>query len=289
MAEIGRLLRCAGRTLDLSTPLVMGILNVTPDSFSDGGRFTDPDRAVEHALQMVEEGAAIIDVGGESTRPGAADVPESQELDRVIPVIERLAQCTAAVISVDTSKPQVMRAAAAAGAGLINDVRALTLPGALAAAAATACAVCLTHMQGQPATMQQSPTYTDVVSEVKAFLLERVQACRASGMSGERIVIDPGFGFGKTLEHNLQLLRRLRDLAESDVPVMVGLSRKSVAAALGRASDRRASDRRASGERLPASLALAAIAVLNGACIVRAHDVAPTLDVIRVALAVREA
>ncbi len=288
MAQIGRLLRCAGRTLDLSTPLVMGILNVTPDSFSDGGQFTEPDQAVEHALRMVEEGAAIIDVGGESTRPGAAAVSESEELDRVLPVIERLASCTAAVISVDTSKPQVMRAAAAAGAGLINDVRALTAPGALAAAAATSCAVCLMHMQGEPATMQRGPAYADVVSEVKAFLLGRVQACRAAGVPDERIAIDPGFGFGKTLAHNLELLRRLPELAESGVPVMVGLSRKSMAAALtGRASDRRASDGRVSGERLPASLALATIAVLHGACIVRAHDVAPTLDAIRVALAVR--
>ncbi len=288
MVSPGTVLRCAGRALDLSTPLVMGILNVTPDSFSDGGRFTDPDRAVEHALRMVEEGAAIIDVGGESTRPGASAVSESEELDRVLPVIERLARYTAAVISVDTSKPQVMRAAAAAGAGLINDVRALTVPGALAAAAASSCAVCLMHMQGEPATMQRDPVYADVVSEVKAFLLERVQACRTAGVPDERIAIDPGFGFGKTLAHNLELLQRLPELAESGVPVLVGFSRKSMAAALtGRASDKRASDRRASGERLPASLALATIAVLHGACIVRAHDVAPTLDAVRVALAVR--
>ncbi len=305
-----RVLRCAGRALDLRAPLVMGVLNVTPDSFSDGGRFADPDRAVEHALRMVEEGAAIIDVGGESTRPGASPVSVAEELRRVLPVIERLAGRTAAVISVDTGKPEVMRAAAAAGAGLINDVRALTAPGALAAAAATSCAVCLMHMQGEPATMQRGPTYTDVVSEVKAFLLERAHACRASGMPEERIAIDPGFGFGKTLAHNLELLRRLPELAASGVPVVVGLSRKSMAAALAgprtgaRAgggppgeppsdSGRLGAARPGGGpppaaERLPASLALAAIAVLNGACIVRAHDVAATLDAVKVALAVRE-
>ncbi len=278
MVGVERVLRCAGRTLDLSAPLVMGILNVTPDSFSDGGRYMDAERAVEYALRMAEQGAAIIDVGGESTRPGASPVSLAEELDRVVPVIERLADRTAAVISVDTSKPEVMRAAAAAGAGLINDVRALTSPGALAAAAATSCAVCLMHMQGEPATMQRDPAYVDVVSEVNAYLCARVQACRTAGVSDERIAIDPGFGFGKTLAHNLELLRRLSELAQSRAPVVVGLSRKSMAAALSR---------RPAEERLPASLALAAIAVLNGACIVRAHDVAETLDAIGVALAVR--
>ncbi len=278
MVGVERVLRCAARTLDLSAPLVMGILNVTPDSFSDGGRYMDAERAVEYALRMAEQGAAIIDVGGESTRPGASPVSLAEELDRVVPVIERLADRTAAVISVDTSKPEVMRAAAAAGAGLINDVRALTAPGALAAVAATSCAVCLMHMQGEPATMQRDPAYVDVVSEVNAYLRARAQACRVAGVSDERIAIDPGFGFGKTLAHNLELLRRLSELAQSGAPVVVGLSRKSMAAALSR---------RPAEERLPASLALAAIAVLNGACIVRAHDVAETLDAIRVALAVR--
>ncbi len=258
----------------------MGILNVTPDSFSDGGRFTDPERAAEHALRMAEEGAAIIDVGGESTRPGASPISAAEELGRVVPVIERLAGRTTAVISVDTSKPEVMRAAAAAGAGLINDVRALTAPGALAAAADSSCAVCLMHMQGEPATMQRSPAYTDVVSEVSAFLSGRVHACEAGGIAKERIAIDPGFGFGKTLAHNLELLRRLPELAAGAVPVVVGLSRKSMAAAL---------TGRSAGARLPGSLALAAIAVLGGASIVRAHDVAPTLDAVRVALAVRGA
>ncbi|MGB6450174.1 MAG: dihydropteroate synthase [Steroidobacteraceae bacterium] len=280
MAGIRRVLRCGGRTLDLSVPVVMGVLNVTPDSFSDGGRFADPDRAVEHALQMVEEGAAIVDVGGESTRPGASPVSVSEELHRVVPVIERLAGRTTAVISVDTSKPEVMRTAAAAGADMINDVRALALPGALAAAAATSCAVCLMHMQGEPATMQHGPAYVDVVSEVKAFLLGRAQACREVGMPDERIAIDPGFGFGKTLAHNLELLRRLPELAESGIPVTVGLSRKSALASL---------TGRLSGDRLAGSLALAAIAVLHGASIVRAHDVAATLDTIRVAQAVRGA
>ncbi len=258
----------------------MGVLNVTPDSFSDGGRFTDPDRAVEHALRMVEEGASIVDVGGESTRPGASPVSVAEELERVLPVIERLAGRAAAVISVDTSRPEVMRSASAAGAGMINDVRALERPGALAAAAATSCAVCLMHMQGEPATMQRGPAYGDVVSEVKAFLRARAQACRAAGIADERIAIDPGFGFGKTLAHNLELLRGLPDLTESGIPVTVGLSRKSAVASL---------TGRSSGDRLAGSLALATIAVLQGASIVRAHDVAATLDAIKVAQAVRGA
>ncbi len=271
-------LRCAARALDLSEPLVMGVLNVTPDSFSDGGRFLSPQRAVAQGLEMVEAGAAIVDVGGESTRPGAAAVAVAEELDRVIPVIESLAGRTAAVISVDTSRPEVIRAAAAAGAGLINDVRALRVPGALEAAADSSCAVCLVHMQGDPATMQERPDYVDVVSEVKAFLLERVQACRQAGMAGERIVIDPGFGFGKTRGHNLALLKRLPELVSTGLPVLVGLSRKAMIASL---------TGRPVGERLAGSLALAALAVANGACIVRAHDVAETLDAVRVAFAAR--
>jgi dihydropteroate synthase len=264
--------------LDLERPVLMGVLNVTPDSFSDGGRFVDPERAVEHGLQMVEEGAAIIDVGGESTRPGATPVTVDEEIRRVVPVIERLRSRTEAVISVDTSKPDVIRAAAAAGAGLINDVRALSLPGALETAAATGCAVCLMHMRGEPATMQHDPQYVDVVREVRAFLLERVQACRAAGIEDERIVIDPGFGFGKTLAHNLELLRRLPELTASALPVLLGMSRKSSIAAL---------TGRLAGERLYGSLALAAIAVLNGARILRVHDVAATLDAVKVAVAVR--
>jgi dihydropteroate synthase len=272
------LLRCGSTDLDLSRPVVMGVLNVTPDSFFDGGRYADPARALEQALRMVEEGAAIIDVGGESTRPGAPVVAADEELRRVLPILERLRAASRVVISIDTSKPEVIRAAHAAGANLINDVRALSSPGALEAAAATDCAVCLVHMQGEPGHMQHNPSYRDVVSEVKAFLVERVQACRSAGIGGERVAIDPGFGFGKTLEHNLALLRRLPELASCGFPLLLGMSRKSSLAAL---------TARPPDARLPGSLALAAIAVLNGARIVRAHDVAATLDAVRVAAAVR--
>jgi dihydropteroate synthase len=264
--------------LDLERPVLMGVLNVTPDSFSDGGQFVDPEPAVEHGLEMVEEGAAIIDVGGESTRPGAAPVTASEEIRRVVPVIERLRARTEAVISVDTSKPEVMRAAAAAGAGLINDVRALGVPGALEAAAATGCAVCLMHMQGEPGTMQRDPQYVDVVREVKDFLLQRARACRSAGLPEERIVLDPGFGFGKTLAHNLELMRRLPELTACGLPVLVGMSRKSSIAAL---------TGRSGGDRLYGSLAFAVIAVLNGARILRVHDVAATVDAVKVAVAVR--
>jgi len=270
---------CGTRTLDLSRPVVMGILNVTPDSFSDGGRFFDPGVALEHALRMRQEGAAIIDVGGESTRPGSEPVPAEEEIRRVVPVIRRLAAETDAIISVDTSKPEVMRAAADAGAHMINDVYGLRLPGALEAAAATDCAVCLMHMQGEPRTMQVNPTYEEVVTEVKAFLLERVQACRDAGIDERRIVIDPGFGFGKTVEHNLELLRRLDELTATGWPVLAGLSRKSM---LGRILGRPVE------ERLAGSLALAMIAVERGARIVRVHDVAATVDVLKVLSAVRE-
>jgi dihydropteroate synthase len=271
------LLRCADQTLDLSAPLVMGIINVTPDSFSDGGRFFDTAAAIEQGMRLVEEGAAILDIGGESTRPGAADVDEEEELRRVLPVIERLRARTGAVISVDTSKPAVMRAAASAGAGMINDVRALREPGALAAAVSTNCAVCLMHMQGEPRTMQLAPSYRDVVSEVNAFLAERVQSARAAGMSGDRLLLDPGFGFGKTLAHNLELLRRLRDLAVDDRPLLVGLSRKSMVGKL---------TGRVGGERVYGSIALALIAAQNGARIIRAHDVAATVDALRTLWAV---
>ncbi|MBS0364232.1 MAG: dihydropteroate synthase [Proteobacteria bacterium] len=255
----------------------MGVLNVTPDSFSDGGRYLDADAAVRHALRLVEEGAAIVDVGGESTRPGAPPVDEDEELRRVIPVIERLRGRADVVISVDTSKPAVMRAAHRAGAGLINDVRALQEPGALPAAAATKCAVCLMHMQGEPRTMQQSPHYHDVVAEVGEFLTARAAAARSAGIPAERIAIDPGFGFGKTLQHNLTLLRGLPQLA-AQAPLVAGLSRKSMAGTL---------TGRPQGERLYGSVALAVIAVLNGARIVRAHDVAATRDALAVAAAVQ--
>jgi dihydropteroate synthase len=270
-------LRCADKTLDLSRPVVMGVLNVTPDSFSDGGRFLSVEAAVEQGVRMAAEGAALIDVGGESTRPGAEPVSADEELRRVIPVIERLRAATAAIICVDTSKAEVMRAASAAGAGLINDVRALREPGALAAAAASGGAVCLMHMQGEPRTMQLAPGYADVVAEVRAFLAARVASCVAAGLAAERLAVDPGFGFGKTLEHNLTLLRRLGELAADGLPVLVGLSRKSMLGTL---------TGRAAAERVYGSVALAVIAVLAGARIVRAHDVAATVEALKVAAAV---
>ncbi|HUA90010.1 MAG TPA: dihydropteroate synthase [Steroidobacteraceae bacterium] len=268
-------LRCAGRTVALGHPQVMGVLNVTPDSFSDGGRYRDAQAAIEHGLAMVTEGAAFIDVGGESTRPGAAPVSTAEELARVVPVVRALA-ATQAVICVDTSKPEVMAAAAAAGAGLINDVRALTAPGALAAARAAGCAVCLMHMQGEPRTMQDAPRYADVVAEVRAFLAARLAACRAAGFSQGQLAIDPGFGFGKSPAHNLTLLTRLSEFASLGVPVLAGLSRKSW---LGKLTGR------PTGERLAGSLALAVIAALNGARIIRAHDVAATVDALKVVAA----
>ncbi|HTY92402.1 MAG TPA: dihydropteroate synthase [Steroidobacteraceae bacterium] len=271
-------LRCGTTVLDLTRPVVMGVLNVTPDSFSDGGRFLQPERAVEHGQAMIAAGAAIIDVGGESTRPGAAAVEVEEELRRVIPVVERLARAGRGIVSVDTSCPEVMRAAAAAGAGLINDVRALQRPGALAAAAASGCAVCLMHMQGEPQTMQQRPQYADVVAEVKDFLRHRVAACEAAGIERERIAIDPGFGFGKTVAHNLALVRQLPDFVSLRRPVVMGVSRKSTLAAI---------TGRPGGQRLAASLALAVAAVLRGAHIIRAHDVAETVDALRVAHAVQ--
>jgi len=273
------LLRCADRTLDLTHPLVMGVLNVTPDSFFDGGRYASVDAAVEEGLRMAEEGAVLIDVGGESTRPGAEPVSAEDELRRVLPVIERLRASTQAVISIDTSKPQVMRAAAAAGAGSINDVRALREPGALEAAAASGCGLCLMHMQGDPRTMQVAPHYVDVVAEVRAFLTARVAACGAAGIEPARLSVDPGFGFGKNLEHNLTLLRRLRELSVDGSPVLVGLSRKSM---LGKLTQR------SPGERVGGSVALALIAALHGARIIRAHDVAPTVDALKVLAALEQ-
>jgi len=272
------LLRCADRTLDLTQPVVMGVLNVTPDSFSDGGRFASVDAAVQAGLRMAAEGAALIDVGGESTRPGAQPVSLKDELQRVLPVIERLRAGTTAVISVDTSKPEVMRAAAAGGAGFINDVRALRGPGALEAASASGCAVCLMHMQGEPGTMQVAPHYTDVVDEVRSFLTARVAACRSAGIEADRLTVDPGFGYGKNLEHNLTLLRHLAELAVDGTPLLVGLSRKSTVGTL---------TGRPPGERIYGSVALAVLAALKGARIVRAHDVAATVDALKVTAAVQ--
>jgi len=269
-------LSCAGRTLSLARPLVMGVLNVTPDSFSDGGRFVRLEAAIERGLAMVSEGAAIIDVGGESTRPGAAPVSPEDELARVLPVVRALS-AQAAVISIDTSKPEVMAQAAAAGAGLINDVRALRAPGALAAARDSGCAVCLMHMQGEPRTMQEAPVYGDVVAEVAQFLELRLAACREAGIAADRLLIDPGFGFGKTFQHNLTLLRGLPQLARLGAPLLAGLSRKSMVGTL---------TGRAGGERLYGSLALAVWAALSGARIIRAHDVAATVDALKVVAAV---
>ena len=253
----------------------MGVLNVTPDSFSDGGRFLEKADAVAQARRMLEEGADIVDVGGESSRPGAAPVSEEEEIKRVVPVLQAL-QDLKAPVSVDTRRPRVMREALAAGASMINDISALAAPGALEAVAASECAVCLMHMQGEPGTMQRDPRYGDVVREVKAFLSERVLVCENHGIARDRIAIDPGFGFGKTSAHNLELLRRLPELAALGVPVAAGWSRKST---LGAITGRDA------GDRLAASLAAALLAAQRGARILRVHDVKETRD----ALAVWEA
>lgn len=273
-------LACRRAVLDLAEPAVMGVINVTPDSFSEGGHPVDPATAVARGRRLAAEGAAIVDVGGESTRPGAAPVPVAVEIDRVVPVIGRLAADLAVPISVDTSKPEVMRAAVAAGAQMINDVRALTAPGALEAAAEAGAAVCLMHMQGEPATMQDDPSYGDVVAEVRDFLRARAAACVAAGIARERICIDPGIGFGKRVEHNLALLARLDELAGLGFPVLLGVSRKSL---IGIITGRPA------GARLAGSIAFAALAVARGAAIVRAHDVAATLDAVKAAAALRRA
>jgi dihydropteroate synthase len=274
------LLRCGSFTLDLDAPVVMGVLNVTPDSFSDGGRYTSIDAAVRHGLRMVEEGAGIIDVGGESTRPGAADVSEQDEIARVVPVIAALRDRVSVPISIDTSKPKVMREAVAAGASMINDVRALTGLGAMEAAAASDAAVCLMHMQGEPRSMQHDPTYADVVAEVRDYLDSRLRACIDAGIAAERIVFDPGIGFGKRLEHNLDLLAHLPSLVELGRPVLVGVSRKSMfQTLLGRPVD----------QRLAGGLAVGTAAVLAGAHILRVHDIAETVDAVKVAAALRAA
>jgi len=258
---------CKGKPLDLSRPQVMGVLNITPDSFSDGGDFFAPEKAVQHALQMEADGAAIIDIGGESTRPGAQPVPEADEIRRIVPVIEALQSRLEVPISIDTQKPGVMRAAIRAGAGFINDVNALRAPGALEAAAESGVPVCLMHMQGDPRAMQDDPQYADVVDEVKAFLQQRLSACEQAGIGSEQILLDPGFGFGKTVHQNLQLLARLGELEHPGYPVVVGLSRKSM---IGKLLGLEV------GERLPASIALAVLAVERGATLVRSHDVAAT-------------
>lgn len=256
----------------------MGILNITPDSFSDGGRYVDVDAAVAHGRRMHAEGAAIIDIGGESTRPGATPVSAQEELDRVMPVVERLRGEVDCVLSIDTLKPVVMRAACAAGVELINDVNALRIDGAIEAARDSGAAVCLMHMQGEPRTMQQAPHYRDVVEEVMAFLRQRIARCVGAGIPQDRLLIDPGFGFGKRLEHNLDLLRRLACFTSLGCPLLAGLSRKSMFGQLcGAAPD----------QRLPASLAAATVAVMEGAHIVRAHDVRATRDAICVAAALR--
>jgi len=267
-------------SIELDCPAVMGILNTTPDSFSDGGHFAAPATALVHAEQMAAEGASIIDVGGESTRPGARTVSEQEEIDRVVPVIESLLTTIDVAISVDTSKPGVMRAAVAAGASMINDVRALSLDGALDAAVELQVPVCLMHMQGQPGTMQEDPHYDDVVGEVTQLLRERVAQCRDAGLGDDLIVIDPGFGFGKTAADNIELLAHLGRLLDIGPPVLIGVSRKSTLGLItGREVD----------ERLPASIAAAVLAVERGASIVRAHDVAETVDALRVARVITKA
>ncbi|WP_312381411.1 dihydropteroate synthase [Stutzerimonas balearica] len=279
-ASLQTRLTFGSRVLDLARPQVMGILNVTPDSFSDGGRFTGRDAALRHAAQMVAAGATFIDVGGESTRPGARQVSPTEELERVAPVVEAIARDLDVVISVDTSTPAVMREVARLGAGLINDVRSLQRDGALDAAAATGLPVCLMHMLGEPADMQDDPQYENVTAEVRQFLAARMDACEAAGIGRERIILDPGFGFAKTVEHNLSLFKSLQQLEALGRPLLVGVSRKSmIGKVLGREVD----------GRLYGSLALAALAVAKGASIIRVHDVAETVDVVRMIAAVENA
>lgn len=275
-----RWLPCGSQRLDLSMTRIMGILNVTPDSFSDGGHFNQLDAALYRSEQMLAEGAELIDVGGESTRPGAAPVSVAEELDRVVPVVEALRSRFDVIVSMDTSTPEVMRAGAHVGAGLINDVRALRRPGALAAAAETGLAVCLMHMQGEPGSMQAAPHYDDLLAEVNDFLLERSAAALAAGIAEEALLIDPGFGFGKTLEHNLQLFARMPEVAPLQRPLLVGVSRKSM---IGNLLQRPVEQRLAGG------LALASLAVGLGARIIRTHDVAATLDAVRMTEAVSAA
>lgn len=265
------ILDCAGKSLDLTHPQVMGILNVTPDSFSDGGEFLAADAALTQATKMVADGAAIIDVGGESTRPGAAIVSVEEEIARVVPVIESIQAEIDIPISIDTSKPEVMRAAVKAGAGLINDVQALRVDGALEAAVELDVPVCLMHAQGTPQNMQDDPQYDDVVNEVAQFLLERVKVCEQAGIAREKLILDPGFGFGKKASHNLRLMKQLHHLVSQGLPVLVGVSRKSIIGALLNVTVE---------ERLAGSLSLASIAVWQGAKIIRSHDVRETVQAI---------
>lgn len=284
LREMSIVLRCGSRELDLSRPGVMGILNITPDSFSDGGQLfsgnkPDLECVLRKASAMRKQGALIVDVGGESTRPGAALVSEQQELERVAPVVEAIVARIDIAVSVDTSSPCVMREVAALGAGMINDVRALRRPGALQAVAAGRLAVCLMHMQGEPRTMQQAPEYSDVLIEVRDFLLERVSACAGAGIARERLMIDPGFGFGKTLQHNLALFRGLQALLEPGIPLLIGVSRKSVIGDVLR---------RPVTRRLAGGLALATLAAEAGVRLVRTHDVAATCDALAMVAATRE-
>ncbi|MEE4098172.1 dihydropteroate synthase [Pseudomonas viridiflava] len=273
-------LPCGNRVLDLAHTHVMGILNATPDSFSDGGRYSQLDAALRHAQEMVAAGATLIDVGGESTRPGARPVSPAEEVDRVAPVVERIARELDVIISVDTSTPEVIVESARLGAGLINDVRSLQRLGALEAAAATGLPVCLMHMLGEPGDMQDNPHYQDLVGEVSVFLADRMERCEAAGIPKDRIILDPGFGFAKTLEHNLSLFRHMEALHALGRPLLVGVSRKSmIGAVLGRPV----------GERLIGGLALAALAMTKGARILRVHDVAETADVVRMIAAVEAA
>ncbi|QIB50824.1 MULTISPECIES: dihydropteroate synthase [Pseudomonas] len=273
-------LPCGDRELDLSRTHIMGILNVTPDSFSDGGRFTRMDAALAHVDKMLAAGATMIDVGGESTRPGAAPVSVAQEVERVVPMVEAIKARFDTVVSVDSSTPEVFTESARAGAGFINDIRALCRPGALEAAGATGLPVCIMHMQGEPVSMQQAPVYASVLDEVNQFLLERVAACEAAGIPRQRLVLDPGFGFGKSLEHNLQLFNRLDALQPSGLPVLVGVSRKSM---IGQTLDRPVD------QRLFGGIALTVLAVTKGARIIRVHDVPETVDAVRMIEAVLSA
>jgi dihydropteroate synthase len=272
------LFRCGTRVLDLSTPVVMGVLNVTPDSFSDGGRYGDLESAVRRARELLAEGAAIVDVGGESTRPRSTPPTVDEELRRVVPVVRAIATELDVVVSVDTSRAEVVEAAVEAGATMVNDVRGLRDDAVLAAVARARVAVCVMHMQGEPATMQDNPHYGDVVGEVRRFLAARLSACRAAGIAADALAVDPGFGFGKTLEHNLALLEALEEFTTLGAPLLVGLSRKSM---IGTLTGRPPND------RVAGSVALAAIAASRGAAIVRAHDVAAALDAVKIGAALR--
>ncbi len=269
---------CGKYQLDLTNPQVMGIVNVTPDSFSDGGRYISTNKAIEHALHVVDEGANILDIGGESTRPGATPVGLDEELSRVIPVIEGLVRVVKIPLSIDTYKPQVMQAAIAAGVSIVNDIKALQEPNALEVMSMSDVGVCLMHMQGNPQTMQTAPQYDDVISDVKTFLMARLQAAIAAGIDKKRILLDPGFGFGKRTAHNITLLKQLASISDIGLPLLVGLSRKSV---LGQVLGDNQTD------RVSASIAASVIAVINGANVLRVHDVKATVDALRIVMAIQ--